>query len=239
MLGINHVTLATASVLGLSVYLHEPFFLPLLAYVAFAALIPDIDHQGSEMSKLIPVVNKAFKHRGITHSFLGMGVFAFGTNLILGYGLWVRYLLIVVAFFGVYYLDKFLTVRVANIKSLGKGFISKKQTELGLHILDGLLYGSLLITSLLIWQGRLRQEILVMLVLGFMLHTLGDFVTKEGVPLLWPIKQKFGLKLFRTGSWVEGLIGGILLIVNVALIIEFWNMFEVSSPEYWMGYFSL
>lgn len=236
MLAINHATLATAGVLGLSIWFNEQFFLPLIVLVVFTSLLPDIDHPGSEMSQLIPVVNKAFKHRGITHSIIGMILFALLINTLLGFGVWVSYALIAVAFFGVGFLHEILSKRINQLHSLSKGVITKKHLSTGIKILTGILYGALILVAMLIWQGRLKQEILVLLTLGFVLHTLGDFVTKEGVPLLWPLKQKFGLKLFRTGSWVESLIGVVILGVNIFLLKEFWTQFGLGSSEYWYNY---
>jgi hypothetical protein len=58
MLAINHVTLATAIAFGTSLYFEHPFFLPFISFVVFAALLPDIDHPGSEISRTFPFVNK-------------------------------------------------------------------------------------------------------------------------------------------------------------------------------------
>jgi inner membrane protein len=39
---------------------------------------------------------------------------------------------------------------------------------------------------------------------GIVMHILGDFLTKSGVPLFYPaFKKKFGLKVFKTGSLGE------------------------------------
>ncbi|NJS41777.1 metal-dependent hydrolase [Candidatus Gracilibacteria bacterium] len=70
MLAINHVTLATAATFGASIYFDKPFFLPFIVFVTFSSLLPDVDHPGSEVSNYFPFVNKVFKHRGVTHSFL-------------------------------------------------------------------------------------------------------------------------------------------------------------------------
>jgi membrane-bound metal-dependent hydrolase YbcI (DUF457 family) len=62
-------------------------------------------------------------------------------------------------------------------------------------------------------------------------HLLADSFTVEGIPLLWPLKHKFGIppKPFdgiriQTGEWFENLI--IFPIANIALIvliIPYWQ----------------
>ncbi|MGL4857399.1 MAG: metal-dependent hydrolase [Plesiomonas sp.] len=51
------------------------------------------------------------------------------------------------------------------------------------------------------------------LVIGYMSHLLGDALTPAGIPLFWPVKQRFRLPLlrFRTGSNMETIVCVILL----------------------------
>jgi inner membrane protein len=60
----------------------------------------------------------------------------------------------------------------------------------------------LLVDTRIVWWAAM---------IGFASHILADMLTKEGVPLLWPIPIKFGLppiKAWRikTGGWVEKLV---------------------------------
>lgn len=62
----------------------------------------------------------------------------------------------------------------------------------------------------------------ISIMIGYLSHLLADSVTKEGLPLLFPLKFKFGfppLKFLRitTGKWVENLI----VLPGVAFYI-FW-----------------
>lgn len=50
-----------------------------------------------------------------------------------------------------------------------------------------------------------------LVVAGMLSHLAADAITDEGVPLLWPWRQHFGLPLFRTGSPPEHVI--VLLVV--------------------------
>jgi membrane-bound metal-dependent hydrolase YbcI (DUF457 family) len=238
MLAINHVTLSTAMVFGASLYLDQPFFLPFIAFVVFATLLPDIDHGGSEVSKFFPFIHHALPHRGPTHSIVGVAIFGFGLQFLLGYSTILSVILLVASLIGVYYLEKLLEKRTVQIASKTKGFFSHKQVKLILKLTSAILVIFILSLMFLIWKERFRQEIVLLLTAGFAGHLLGDFITKDGIPLLWPIKIRMGLKLFRTGSWVEGFIGAILLAVNALLIYKFWNQFDLSNLAYWHGYLS-
>lgn len=49
------------------------------------------------------------------------------------------------------------------------------------------------------------------IIIGYISHLVGDIITKDGIPLLFPLNFKFGIppiKAFRieAGSWVENLI---------------------------------
>ena len=92
----------------------------------------------------------------------------------------------------------------------------------------------LLITLALIWKQQYAEQILTLITWGYVAHIVGDFVTIEGVPLLWPIKQKFGLKLFRTGGAMEGLIGFFLFFINIYLIYKFGEQFKIWTAQYWL-----
>ena len=77
-----------------------------------------------------------------------------------------------------------------------------------------------------------------LLIAGFGAHLAGDLITKDGIPLFWPLKNRVALKLFRTGSWVESVLGMILLGLNGLLIYEFWQRFGLSEWSYWGRYLS-
>jgi membrane-bound metal-dependent hydrolase YbcI (DUF457 family) len=236
MLAINHVTLATASVLGASLYLNQPFFLPFLVFVVFSSLLPDIDHPNSEVSNFFPVVHRVLPHRGLTHSVAGVGLFGFGLQFLLGYSTILSLILLIFALIGVYYLEKLLEKRTRQLDRLTGDFFSDKQIKLMLRLFSGILSLFLLSLMLLIWKERFRQEIIWLLIAGFGGHLLGDLVTKDGIPLMYPFKTRFALKFFRTGGWVEGLLGFGLVLLNGFLIYQFWRQFGLSDLSYWNTY---
>ena len=236
MLAINHTTLATATVLSLSIYSKETFFLPFLIFVVFSSLLPDIDHPGSEVSKFFPFANKFFGHRGITHSIFAVALLGLGLNFLIGYSDILSFILVIASLIGVYFLGKVTEKRTRQIISNTGGFFSKSQVNLILKLISSILFLSTASLLVLIWQERFRQEIIFLFTVGFAAHLLGDIITKDGIPLLWPIKTRFKLKFFRTGGKIESLVGILLVFINIYLIYTFWNTFNLSQSEYWNTY---
>lgn len=240
MLALNHATLATASVLGLSLYFDQPFFLPLIIFVVFAGVFPDIDHPGSELGRFFKPVAKLLPHRGITHSILGTGLFIALLYFALGnYNQYFTYFLIFAAFFGVYLLEKILKSNISRIDNLTHDLISEKQADFILKIAVMVINFFLFTLLFLIWNDALRLQIIILLAIGYVAHIIGDFITKEGVPLFYPIKKKVGLKLFRTGSAVEAFIGFLLVVANLYLLYEFATRYGVATTEYWTNFITL
>lgn len=68
--------------------------------------------------------------------------------------------------------------------------------------------------------------IIISLLIGYVTHLLADGLTEEGLPLLWPIKLKFGfppIKKWRitTGKWFENWI----IFPAVAMFL-FWFVYK-------------
>jgi inner membrane protein len=236
MLAMNHVLLATGVTFAGSVLLEMPFFLPFIIFVAVAALMPDIDHKGSEMSKLVPVINAAFPHRGITHSLFAVAFFGGIMYILSQYYTYFSVILLILGIAGLYFLEKVAHKKLFNEKSIVMTFFSEKTTDTIVRIFTGIMSVLLFFAMILIWNDLYRDEIIILLVLGYAFHLVGDFVTKDGIPLLWPISKRLGLKLFRTGGPIEGVISFLLIILNGVFLFHFITLFEVHSMEYWNQY---
>lgn len=239
MLAINHVSFATAAALGASLYFNQPFFLPLIVFVIFAALLPDIDHRNSEVSQLIPVIHRFFGHRGFTHSILGIVSFTFLSYSILKPNVYITYTLLFAGFVGIYYLHKLLIQRTKEIDHLTTGFFSKKQLRLFVHIATLVLFLMAIVAAFTVWNDVARNEMFILLVFGYISHIFGDWITREGIPLLWPWKKFFGLRLFRTGGGFEKFLGIVLIVVNIYLTYLFWNHFHLFEKSYWEEFIAL
>jgi membrane-bound metal-dependent hydrolase YbcI (DUF457 family) len=239
MLAINHVSLSTATVLGLAVYYNHAFFLPLIIFVIFAALLPDIDHQNSEISQLVPVINRFFGHRQFTHSILGTLAFAFLSYMIFKPSVYATYGLLIAGFIGIYYLHKLLVARANQVNTLTHGFFSTKQLILFINLSTILLIVIACVGALTVWKSVARDEIFVLLLLGYISHIFGDWITKEGVPLFWPWKRFFGLRIFRTGGGFETFLGLLLVGANLYLLYVFSVQFHLDTRAYWEQYITL
>ena len=56
---------------------------------------------------------------------------------------------------------------------------------------------------------------------GYGSHLALDAATAAGVPLLWPLPRRFGLRLTRTGSLAERL--GVFPLICVLLALSVWR----------------
>jgi len=239
MLAVNHSILATACVLAASVFLNLPFFLPLLILVVFASIAPDVDHPNSELGRKFVFLSRVLPHRGITHSFVGVGIFAalmyfgFGVNDIF------TYFLIGCAIIGAQFLEKIIIRHAKNFSNLSKKVVSSQEIEWIIHATAMVINVFLFLLVFLVWNQRLRVEIVVLLTAGYILHVIGDFITKEGVPLTWPLKKKYGLRLFKTGGVIESLFGFFLAAANVYLILVFVQQYGVLEAAYWTEYIQI
>jgi len=65
--------------------------------------------------------------------------------------------------------------------------------------------------------------------ISFVTHLFGDFLTRDGIPLLWPWKYRFGFPPFRfmrfkTGGWVEDyLVNSILVLIIFAVTFLYFE----------------
>lgn len=102
------------------------------------------------------------------------------------------------------------------------------------HSVAGLAILGWLVFKILEWsEGFLVVDGVVVwwaFIMGAVSHLVADMLTKEGVPLLWPLPVKFGfppLKVFRitTGSWTEKVVFVALAAANLWLIKNRYEVF--------------
>jgi membrane-bound metal-dependent hydrolase YbcI (DUF457 family) len=214
---------------------------------AGTGLLPDLDHPQSNMARalgpvtmvLSRVVNKlAGGHRRGTHSLLAMIILYFViTWLLAAYGGWAAILLVM--------LPVSLVTRVA---------LAQKRVLVNV--------AASVPISLFLWSMAPGTEWLIpAYVLGYGLHLVGDMLTVDGVPFLWPLGgilqgiikpltripllgallyklvnffcEDTGLGLFKTGSpWENGVrYTALVALVWISVSNVLWPLAQDSHPD--------
>lgn len=65
--------------------------------------------------------------------------------------------------------------------------------------------------------------------ISFVIHLFADFLTKDGIPLLWPWKYRFGFPPFKfmrikTGGWIEDyVVNSLLILANLIITVLYFD----------------
>lgn len=177
------------------------------------ALLPDIDEPNSTVSRKLGPVSRGVSqvtrtlaggHRQATHSLafvalVGGGCWAATTNRTVS--------AVVVA------ACVLLVARMVVPLGLGKTF--------------GLSAGLAVAAGWWTWQGHAGRDWLsAVAMIGVVCHLLGDMLTREGVPPLWPVRWRVAVPLLgHTSSLRETLLGTVM-----SCGIAFFLWAEVLSP---------
>ena len=193
----------------------ESLGLPVLAAGALlsagAAVLPDIDHPGSSVSRTFGAASKltslgvaalAGGHRQRTHSLVFVATIGCATALAAALGAWGAGATVGVA--------AALAVRLVGPRSW--------RGALGPLVAGGAVGWS--VATAVPAGGWLAGAV----VLGSLAHLLGDAITPEGVPLLWPLPGRVALPLLRSGGPGESVV----TVVCSALIV--WRTYELFEP---------
>lgn len=199
---------------------------------ALGSLLPDIDHEGSTISKKLKVVSKiaskTTEHRGITHTLLG----------------WFIYSLIVIGIAGLLYNNFNTPTKIVTslfcifslylginyiLKGINKIHRVKKMTEkryIAITVFT-------IITFILAFT---RARILFYFLLGeafgssigYLSHLFLDMFTFSKVAILYPItKKRFGIGIVRTNSDGENIFRNVLWLIEViAIVVYFIILFK-------------
>ncbi|GAA0101568.1 metal-dependent hydrolase [Paraclostridium bifermentans] len=194
----------------------------LMTGAALGSLIPDLDHQGSELSKKIKplgmAVSSVCHHRGFTHTGLAWFMFTlvcaaivtvlnlvkvdnWGTSAIIG----GMFALIVVSI--VKWIAK--TFHINRLRRVTYGFINTL-------VMTGVLF--VIFTLFADYMVKYLGYYFIGLSVGYLSHLLVDMLTVSGVPMLYPHSEKMyrfaNLKTGEDDNWVSM----ILSIATVALV---------------------
>lgn len=175
---------------------------------AGAALLPDLDHPKATVSRAMGpiswfasrVISKlSGGHRNGTHSLLALGLVGAGATFVAASGSLIGAFLLCflcVSLVARLFLDGFNDVTSAMVAAVVSA-------------------GLLAITPTFGWLP-------VAIAGGYALHLAGDAITKEGVPLAWPLsKTRFRFGLVRTGGRLERYIS---IGAGVAVAALSWSM---------------
>lgn len=222
MLGRSHLITGACGFLGVVTPAAAAYGSPLTPaeiacgtlVAAGAAMLPDLDHPQATVSRSLGPVSwfasrlisrLAGGHRNGTHSALAVALVAFTTNgLILSHphNLWIPFLL------------SFLCV------SLVCRVLLDAQNDLTSAACAAVLSAGLVaVTPDFSWLG-------IAITTGYALHLAGDAITKEGVPLLWPLNRtRFRVAGITTGGRMER---GVAAVCGALVAVLAWSL--VLSP---------
>jgi membrane-bound metal-dependent hydrolase YbcI (DUF457 family) len=186
------------------------------------AVVPDIDKCGATVSRSFGFLTESFAwlvgrisggHRHGTHSLIGIGVFTGLTFLACKYRAdWPG--------------------RVGLMLLLAIGFAAGlRALRIGGHFADAL---ALAAAAYICWKGWNLTLIPIAAAAGTATHIVGDMLTIEGCPLLWPFTLAHFKILprpfsFRTGTWREHIVLVPLLFVALA-----WLAYRVALTGHYI-----
>ena len=70
------------------------------------------------------------------------------------------------------------------------------------------------------WGGRAFANLMSLFVAGYLSHLVMDCLTREGCPLLWPMKKRFKIPLMATGSLIGEGIVTLAALAFIALLLS-------------------
>ncbi|MEV0237537.1 metal-dependent hydrolase [Nonomuraea sp. NPDC050786] len=194
MMGVSHAL--TGVVTGVITYQVTDASIPAgvvaATIVVGASLFPDLDHSRSTVSNTGGFLTRGLSwalrratggHRTATHSILGVAVTALLAQAAITYRgeVWSIAVLAVILF-----LCWAAPIRLLKIRGWW----------------DDVLPPPLAIGAAW-WPGFPLELMPHALVIGMSVHIIGDMITKQGCPLLWPVKGRTRLLTLKAGGPVE------------------------------------
>lgn len=199
MMGVSHAL--TGAVAWSLLQAAQPQPLPVqvagYAVTAGAALWPDLDHDRSTATRslgpLTMMLGQAVRlvaggHRRGTHSLLGCTVLALAVQMAVqarpsAAGNWATAVLLAVILASL--------VHVIPLALFRRGWVDE--------ILAGFAAG-----AIAWWPGLDLSALGPAVFIGTLVHVLGDAITRQGVPLWWPISRRnVRLAKLKAGGWTE------------------------------------
>lgn len=218
MMGKTHALTGTAAGLGASLYLAHLSLVPTVIGTAVctgAALLPDMDHPRATAANVYGPITRTMSwvvrtitggHRRGTHSLFGILVLG---CLVQG-AVMYRYTLP-----GKIILSTVMILALASavrLLQIPGWFDDFAPIPLVIGIVGFTSTSLVIVPWAIVW--------------GCLIHTLGDMVTLEGVPLFWPFSgRNMKLALFKTNGFAERYV--ILPLVSINIVVEIvWRVLD-------------
>jgi len=217
MMGRVHAETGLLVALGTATYMHAdvPTLVMLCTTVPGAAILNDIDHPDSTVSStygpITGVLSRVLDHRKQTHSV--PGILLFGTlvtyasmypNNMIAKGVLAVVLILIWS----------STIRLFKI---GGWLDDVAPIPFALAVTYGSPYTSMIGV---VYPFKILGPLIV---LGMLVHVVGDVITYQPIPLMWPFSKKgTSLKLFKAGSFIEVWIIQPATILGSAYLAWVW-----------------
>jgi len=173
--------------------------------------LPDFDHKNSTAAHSLGPVTRllsgavslvSFGHRKATHSLLAVfGAFVGVQWLVNNH--YTMALLALICFTVALFIRTCLPGFSDTVNSKINANATKKR---GAALSLGAIVPAFLLTTYLMYASTSLFWVAYPVALGVLIHILGDALTPQGVPLLWPLPMRFRIPLFRTNSPIERII---------------------------------
>lgn len=218
MMGVSHALTGALAWSALQVVNPQPtpVLVAGLAVTAGAALLPDLDHHGSTATRCLGPLTKILGrviqavsggHRRGTHSLLGCTVLALAVQMavqarpgVVGAVATMVLLAVILA----------SVVRLVPLAAFRRGWWDEAVAVLAAGVLAW-------------WPGLDLTALGPAVLVGTLVHALGDAITRQGIPFWWPISKKnYRLARLKAGGWTETWILRPAFVLAIPAVL-FWE----------------
>lgn len=227
MMGRQHALTGVLAATGTAYAIKAdvPTFVLLCTTLPGTALLPDIDHPDSTVSNVYGPITRTFArvldHRKQTHSIPGVLAFSTAVYYAAQYAnepmfspaWWVSRSVLFVVLTLIYA----STLRLFHIKGWLDDFMP-------IPVCAMITYGESFLVDLGVRPFPFR-DLPLLVVLGMITHILGDWITKQKMPIFWPFSSRgSALGLFKAGGRFEMWIMLPMILLGSAVLGGFWIM---------------
>jgi len=227
MMGRQHALTGVLAATGTAYAIKAdvPTFVLLCTTLPGTALLPDIDHPDSTVSNVYGpftrVLARVLDHRKQTHSIPGVLTFCTAVYFASDYAnepmfstaWWLSRSLLFLVLTLIYA----STLRLFHIKGWLDDFLP-------VPVCAMITYGEPVLIDLGVRPFPFH-DLPLLVALGMFTHILGDWITKQPIPIFWPFSSAgSALKLFKAGGKFEMWIMLPMILVGSAGLGAFWIM---------------